>query len=104
VVSATVLIDRDAVAGRDLAQVADYAALRALTGARLRGRADGNSILALFTPEGDMRAPQRLTPFDRGYLAGLYAGRGNILPQMKKQSMVGYMVRAEEADDVTQAP
>lgn len=91
VVSATVLIDRDAVAGRDLAQVADYAAMRALTGARLRGRGDADTILTLFTPDGDALAPRGLTRFDRGYLQGLYAGQGNVLPNMKKQSIVSYI-------------
>lgn len=93
VLSATVVIDRDAMAGRDLRQVADYAAMRALTGARLRASFEGNSILALFTPEGDAGAPRALTEYDRGYLRGLYAGRGDIDPRMKKQGMVAHMIR-----------
>lgn len=103
VVSATVLIDRDAAAGRDLAQVAEYAAMRALSGARLRGRGEAETILTLFTPDGAAAAPRGLTALDRGYLEGLYAGQGNLLPRMKKQGIVGHMVRGasvpEEAEE-----
>ena len=102
VVSATVLIDRDAVAGRDLTQVADYAAMRGLTGARLRGRGEADSILTLFTPDGDARAPRGLTRFDRGYLQGLYAGQGNVLPLMKKQHIAWHM--ASVADEPRAQP
>ena len=93
ILSATVLIDRDAVAGRDLRQVADYAAMRALTGARLSGSASESSILALFTPDGDADAPPGLTGFDRSYLEGLYAGRGDLSSSMKRQSIVAHMVQ-----------
>jgi hypothetical protein len=92
VVSATVLIDRDAVVGRDLNQVGDYAAMRSLTGARIRGPADGSSILELFTPGADSHVPHSLTKFDRGYLRGLYAGSGNMRASMKRQSIIRYMV------------
>ncbi|MBB5711985.1 hypothetical protein [Sphingomonas xinjiangensis] len=104
VVSATVLIDRGAMAGRSLAQVADYAAMRALTGAKLRGQADGGSILALFTPEGDARAPATLSAFDRAYLEGLYAGRGDLLPRMKKNAIVSHMVRGPVRRGAVTAP
>ncbi|UYY59422.1 hypothetical protein [Sphingomonas sp. S2-65] len=92
VVSATVFIDRSASSGRDLNQMADYAAMRALGGVRLRGRVGDASILALFTPDGDKQAPRTLTKFDLGYLKGLYAGRSDLSGSMKKQSMVSYML------------
>jgi hypothetical protein len=89
---ATILIDRDAVAGRDLRQVADYAAMRALTGARPSAGRDADSILAAFAPNGKGQTP-RLTEFDQRYLEGLYAGRGDLPWSMKKDSIAAYMVR-----------
>jgi hypothetical protein len=92
IVRATILIDRDAVANRDLRQVADYAAMRALTGARPRAGADASSILAAFVPDGKGQTP-RLTEFDQRYLEGLYAGRADIPWSMKKDSIAAHMVR-----------
>ncbi|WP_404338701.1 hypothetical protein AB2M62_06660 [Sphingomonas sp. MMS12-HWE2-04] len=92
ILSATVLVDRDSVAGKDLAQVAEYAAMRALTGAKLRKSDEKGSILALFTPDGDAAAPTRLSDFDRSYLEGLYAGRGDLLPIAKRQRIVAHMI------------
>lgn len=92
VVSATVFIDRSALPDRDMTQIADYAAMRALSGVRLRDRAAEGSILELFTPKGDARAPRSLTKFDIGYLKGLYAGRGDLPGSMKRQSIVSYML------------
>lgn len=89
----TVLIDRDAVADRDLRQVADYAAMRALAEARPGRGADAGSILALFASGRDTRIPPRMTEFDRSYLEGLYAGRGDMPWSMKKHNIVAHMVR-----------
>jgi hypothetical protein len=92
IVRSTILIDRDAVANRDLRQVADYAAMRALTGARPSADTDASSILAAFAPNGKEQTPQ-LTEFDQRYLEGLYAGRADIPWSMKKDSIATYMVR-----------
>lgn len=97
IVSATVVIDRDAMAGRDLRQAADYAALRALSGARLRDASGQNSILTAFTPQGDEAAPAQLTANDRGFLDGLYSGNGNAFSMMKKQAIVRNMVGEKDA-------
>lgn len=91
ILRSTILIDRDAVAGRDLRQVADYAAMRAFTGARSRP-GDASSILAVFAPDSKGQAPH-LTEFDRRYLEGLYAGRGDLPWSMKKHSIAAHMVR-----------
>jgi hypothetical protein len=91
IVRSTIVIDRDAVAGRDLRQVADYAAMRALTGARPRAGTDASSILGVFAPDGKGQTPH-LTEFDQRYLEGLYAGRGDIPWSMKKDSIAAYMV------------
>ncbi len=97
ILSATVVIDRDAMAGRDLRQAADYAAMRALSGARLRDASGQNSILTAFTPGGDQAAPVELTANDRGFLDGLYSGSGNSFSMMKKQAIVRNMVRDKDA-------
>lgn len=92
IISATVLIERNEVADRSLRQIADYAALRALTGARSAGSLGAKSILATFTPDGDKEAPLEMTELDQGYLKGFYAGTPNILPAMKRQQIVRYMI------------
>lgn len=97
ILSATVVIDRDAMADRDLRQAADYAAMRALTGARLRDAPAHNSILSAFTPDGDDASPAALTSYDRGFLTGLYAGSGNTFSGMKKQAIVRDMARERDA-------
>jgi hypothetical protein len=97
ILSATVVIDRDAMADRDLRQAADYAAMRALSGARLRDASGQNSILTAFTPDGDDAAPAELTANDRGFLDGLYSGSGSAFSIMKKQEIVRNMVRDKEA-------
>jgi hypothetical protein len=74
---ALILIDRDAVAGMTVGQLADYAAYRSLTRTLPQTpetRAD--SILALF--EGGGEAPAGLTEFDKAYLTGLYDGLPNL--------------------------
>ncbi|MBO9723357.1 MAG: hypothetical protein J7530_03160 [Novosphingobium sp.] len=97
ILSATVLIERDAVADRNLTQIADYAAMRALTGARSRAELGASSILSLFTPQGDSRAPEGLTALDRGYLKGLYSGRGDLWPMTKRDYIARTIVRETQA-------
>lgn len=72
-----ILIDRDAISGMTIAQLADYATYRSLTRTLPQTpdtRAD--SILALF--EGGAQRPAGLTEFDRIYLAALYDGVPNL--------------------------
>lgn len=78
IVSAVVVIDAAAARGRDPNQIADYAAIRGLTGARPAARGRAASVLSAFTPGADATAPTALTAFDRGILAGLYRGQGNV--------------------------
>lgn len=72
-----VIIDADAVRGRDTRQIADYAAMRALAGAGPRRVRGAYTILSAFTPDGDATAPPELTVVDWGILRGLYTGLGN---------------------------
>jgi len=78
IIAATVLFDRDAIRGLNLAQLADYATFRALAH-RLPGpeAAAEPSILTLFESDAAAR-PTALTEFDRAYLAQLYTGLPNI--------------------------
>jgi hypothetical protein len=71
-----ILIDRKAVIGRSLDQVADYATMRTLAAVRPKGATGGDTILTLFDPE-PARPPAGMTDFDRSYLSALYAGAGN---------------------------
>ena len=77
ILSALVLVDRGAIRGMTLDQLADYASFRALTRTLPQTpdtRAD--SIVSLF--DGASTRPAGLTEFDRAYLAQLYTGIPNI--------------------------
>lgn len=82
IVASLVVFDRKAAYGLTLAQLADYAVMRAF--ARTRDVATGQSldtILELFDKDGPK--PAGLTAFDRAYLAALYEGVPNIAAQAK---------------------
>jgi len=83
--SAVVVIDARAARGRDTRQIADYAAMRALTDARPDRTRGPASILSAFTPDdrGDTAAPPGLTALDLGILHGLYAGSGDQTSDLK---------------------
>ena len=72
--STVMLVDRKAVLGRSLRQVADYAAMRTLAMIRPKGATGGDTILTLFDPAAT--PPLEMTGFDRGYLKALYEGSG----------------------------
>lgn len=72
---AVIIIDRAAARGRSVAEIAGYAAMRGLAVTRAPQPGAVSSILNLFTPASRDGARQ-LTPFDLGYLKGLYAGDG----------------------------
>jgi hypothetical protein len=74
---AYVVIETQATLGKNLMQVADYAAMRGLMQSRPEKlAADDDTILRLFEP-GAVAGPATLTTSDRAYLSGLYYGRGN---------------------------
>lgn len=74
---ALILIDREAVKGMSIAQLADYATFRTLTRTLpQRPQARGNSILSLFDDAPER--PAGLTEFDRAYLTELYRGPANL--------------------------
>jgi len=74
IVGAVVVIDGDATMGKTLNQIADYAAMRALAGARPpKSDVEVDTIMTLFDPNAT--APAQATILDRSYLAGLYRSR-----------------------------
>jgi hypothetical protein len=96
ILSSTVLIDRDAAAGLSLKQIADYAAMRALTGARPDGGLGRRSVLSLFT-HPNAGPPEEATAFDKGYLRGLYDGRADLPYAIKRAAIVDRIARFEAA-------
>ncbi|WP_395397349.1 hypothetical protein WBP07_32255 [Novosphingobium sp. BL-8A] len=103
IVSSVVLIDREAAADRDLRQIADYAALRALTGAKLKGSATEPTVLTLFTRERGAAAPDGLTEPDRAFLSAFYAVRADMAQPLQRQRMVDRMARSH-VTNADQAP
>lgn len=69
---AVIIIERKALVGLSLVQIADYVAMRTLAGAR---PADGETILSLFKPGAT--PPAQMSGFDRSYLKSVYEGQGN---------------------------
>jgi hypothetical protein len=97
IISALVLIDRDAVRGLNLQQLADYATFRALSHTQPPATARGDSIVGLF--ESAASRPGGLTEFDRTFLATLYSGVPNLPGSSRLADLAantGYDFPAEE--------
>ncbi len=94
--AAVLLIDVDAVIGKTINQIADYAAMRTL--AQTRPAAGGDdTILALFDrAAGDK--PRGLTGFDAGYLRSLYAGAATDSALAKRERMTRAISRGSASD------
>lgn len=88
-----ILIDRKAVLGRSLQQIADYVAMRTLAAVRPKGATGGDTILTLFDPDA-AAPPAAMTPFDRGYLKAVYEGSGN----QRSVTKVGEIARSIAKD------
>ncbi len=73
---AVVIFDIDAIDNKSVGQIADYAAMRALAGARPpKANMRVDTILSLFESNGE--APQGLTDADRSMLKGIYTVQPN---------------------------
>lgn len=96
--TSVVLIERSAAVGKTTSQLADYAAMRALGGARAQHTSGRDTILALFDP-ATTTAPGELTAFDRGYLRGLYAGEANAFASTTKGRIVREVLKAKAAEE-----
>ena len=78
-----VVIDDEAAVGKSLTQIADYAAMRTLAGARPpREAGTADTILALFDKDGGSR-PQSLTRLDSSFIKELYSGEGTATARQK---------------------
>lgn len=72
-----ILFDRDAVRGKTVIQLADYATMRGFARTKpVAGNAPLDTILALFDP--DSEPPGGLTDFDQAYLRSVYEGIPNL--------------------------
>jgi hypothetical protein len=105
-VQAVVVVEERAADGKSLGQLADYAVMRAIAGARPpngRSGAPPSTILALF--DRGVNAPLELTRFDRAYLRALYRSRANqrSMAQMAQMSRIIAQEAAREAEDETAA-
>jgi len=81
-----VLFDREAVKGKTLHQLADYAAMRVFAQTRdASGAKAPDSILSLF--DEDAVPPDGLTAFDRAFLTTLYRNQPYISGQGNLQSV-----------------
>lgn len=86
IISAQVFLDRDAMKGLTIGQLADYVTFRALTVTLPQTEsARAASIVSLF--DGGATAPAGLTDFDKAYLAELYSGIPNIPGPTRKLAL-----------------
>ena len=99
--STVMLVDRKAVLGHSLQQIADYAAMRTLAMIRPKGATGGDTILTLFDPAA--APPTEMTAFDRGYLKALYDGSGTQRGATKVAMIARSIVKAADKDR-TDAP
>jgi hypothetical protein len=77
IAQSVVLIDVAAIDGMSVVQLADYVTMRALARTLpASGDAAASTILSLFDKSAP--APRELTPFDQGYLRGIYRSQGNL--------------------------
>ncbi|WP_375380994.1 hypothetical protein [uncultured Sphingomonas sp.] len=91
--ASVLLIDVDAVIGKTVNQIADYAAMRTLAPTRPAGTGHhsanpDDTILGLFAPGDPAGRPRGLTGFDAGYLKALYHGPATERGMAKMGQMV----------------
>lgn len=95
ITGAAVLIAREAAEGKTLAQLADYATMRALAGTNGAGRnVRASTILTLFTGSD---APDGLTVFDRALLSQLYGSAKNAWVRSVYKTIAARAVDMERA-------
>jgi hypothetical protein len=98
--AAVVVVSRDALAGLTTTQLADYVAIRALTGAdpaRL-GKSGPTTILrAIDAPEG-AEVPITMTEWDLAFLRGYYDARRNLTAAAQRSSIAKGMTEAPKQE------
>jgi hypothetical protein len=90
ILTTVVLFDNQAVVGKSLTQLADYAAMRALANDFSAYPQDRSSILGLFE---NTSAPGELTQTDRVFLETLYTGIPNLPGRVKERNLTDALDR-----------
>lgn len=80
--SSILIINRNALIGLTLRQVADYAAMTTLANIKYDGESIKISIISIFN-KNKLGLPSEMTSFDRGYLKAIYSGVGNVRGPIK---------------------
>lgn len=90
--AAVVVVDRQSLAGLTVTQLADYAAIRALTGADPATLRDGAPTVleALEAPFGQS-VPVTMTQWDLAYLRGYYDARRNLSTAAQRSAIAKKM-------------
>jgi hypothetical protein len=90
------VIDSSATLGKNLGQIADYAAFRSLADLRNAVPATGEpTILTLFKPGA---APDGLSSYDLAYLKGLYSGPSSLKAEARIHEIVSTAMHADAKD------
>ncbi len=98
VLRSVVVIDSQATLGKSLTQIADYAAMRTLAGARPPEQAEpADTILTLF--DDASAPPAALTALDRGFLRGLYRTQPNGRAATEANTILREIARETKAGD-----
>ena len=93
--TAFVVIDRQATIGKSLRQLADLATMHILLDVKQdAGAKDSGSILSLFEPRpADSAGPSGMSRFDRGALAGFYTQRENNRTASQQRENIAEAIR-----------
>lgn len=87
--ASALVVERGALTGLDATQLADYAAMR-LYGrtdpARLAG-SNAHTILTILDAQMDAEVPITMTPWDLGFLRGLYASPKNVYSGVQRAAI-----------------
>lgn len=99
--AAIVVLDSHALGGLTVAQLADYAAMRAYarTDPSLLAKSSAPSILTILDAPVGSSVPVTLTEWDMAYLKSLYASNGNRLAGQQRQEM-----KRKMADELKGSP
>lgn len=98
-IASVVVIERGALEGLSATQVADYAAMRAFTGAdpaRMKGT-DAPTILTLLDSTMDTEIPITLTEWDMSFLRAFYAAPENQFGTRQRLAIGSHMAKEIEA-------
>ncbi|WP_312487872.1 hypothetical protein [Sphingomonas sp.] len=96
IAGSVVVIEKKALLGKTLNQIADFAVMRGMAATRPVEGAVMPTILTLFNK--DTSPPLELTEFDRGLLEGLYRSQPHTLASQQRGNMVRDIDRAKTTE------